>query len=86
MPRSQATDLDDDLDDDLDGVMGAGMGGKKNEVDDFFGGAKKNRPQTSAPQRDTLGFLQRADEEKKAKAEQKKQKELEAAEAYKNLD
>jgi hypothetical protein len=33
-----------------------------------------------------LGFLQRAQDEKKAKAEQKKQQELEAAEAYKKLE
>jgi hypothetical protein len=47
MPRSKATDLDDDLDDMMDN-MGI-VGGKKDEMDDFFGGAKKARPPSAAP-------------------------------------
>jgi hypothetical protein len=55
MPRAKATDLDDDLDDMMDNMGLAG--GKKDDMDDFFGGPKKVRPPSAAPQRDTLGFL-----------------------------
>ena len=57
MPKSMASELEDD--DDLDEMMD-NMGLAKTDMDDVFGGPKKARPPTAAPQRDTLGFLDRA--------------------------
>ena len=83
MPRSAATVLDDDLDDMMDNMGIA----KKDDMDDFFGESKKKKVNKNEGQmRDTLGFLDRAADEKKEKAEQQRQKAEEAEAAYKDLD
>ena len=45
--------------------------GKNNDEDDFFGGPKKKVTQDPTQARDTLGFLKRAEDEKRQKAEEK---------------
>ena len=86
MPRSVATALDDDLDD-LDSMMDNMGIEKKNELNDFFNNDKKKKVNKNEGQmRDTLGFLKRADDEKKQKAEAKLLKDQEAEAAYKTLD
>ena len=63
MPKYSAPDGDLD---DLDDVLGGGLKGKvaQSEIDDFFGGPKK-KPQQEGMMRNTLGFLQAADNSKK---------------------
>ena len=72
VPKSTTNALiDDDLDACLDN-LGLGGGQKADEVDDFFGGpAKKKGGQEFGQARDTLGFLKRAEDEKREKAQQK---------------
>jgi hypothetical protein len=69
--------MPDDLDD-LDDMMdGMGLAEKKDDgMGDFFGGPKKKKKTAEVGQeRDTLGFLKRADDEKRQKAEDKLKKE-----------
>ena len=48
-----------------------GFGKKTEEVDDFFGGPKKKKTKEISEGRDTLGFLKRAEDEKRQKEEEK---------------